>query len=860
MKKFRPGSFPGPSRVMVVMLLSSLILLGTSYFFIQAQTTAKEDELSISDFTDEDLIASWEKGDGEYMLPADTGSKVTLHGFDDPNDPICDDCGLVRFLQVADLEAPVTGSSLDKSITLSASRGVSSSVSWSPNDSKAKENTVYTVTITFTPKSGYHFDANTTATIDGVAASVTRVNSRITISKTFGMTGPAPAVVTYGDWEYEPAAGKITKYIGTKTDVSVPSMLNGTRITSIGERAFMSNSTITSVSIPRAITSVGERAFAYCTALRKVSFNDGLKEIGNYAFSSCTSLSDVSLPDSLTKIPFAAFWKCSALKDVSFGKDIQTLAASAFVECGLTHVCIPANVFEEAVKTGAFDSKVTLHLYDDDSDPTCDDCGYIRFLNIADLDAPSTGVQLDKSFSYAASKVSGSSVTWSPSDRTAKPSTVYTVTITFSSNYGYHFDERTTASINGESVSTELVSNRKLTVTKTYPSTAAPTPTATPSPKATPSPRNTPSPRVSATPVPGKSTPTPTRRPDIPITTPTVTPTPSNTPRPTNPPVIPSITPSNTPTPTNTPVPTVTTTPTATPVPGKPTPTLAPGQPTPTTAPGQPTPTITPVPVTPTPTPDPEEEWPTFEDFVERLYTIALNRASEPEGKEFWVKQVVEEGFTGADCARYFLLEAPEFMNRGLNDDDFVETLYKTFFDRESEPEGKAFYLKELKNGTPRTKVVEYFIESTEWCNVCATYGVKSGSLYYKATIPSRNALKFAERLYTCCLGREAEEDGLQFWALRLTNLDESGYTAALKFFESEEFEGFHTTNEEFLERLYHTFMDRDSDEEGIKYWLRRMKDGETRHGVIYDFADSPEFLQICRSYGINTGLEKVEK
>ncbi|MBP5266344.1 MAG: DUF4214 domain-containing protein, partial [Lachnospiraceae bacterium] len=89
--------------------------------------------------------------------------------------------------------------------------------------------------------------------------------------------------------------------------------------------------------------------------------------------------------------------------------------------------------------------------------------------------------------------------------------------------------------------------------------------------------------------------------------------------------------------------------------------------------------------------PEPVKD-PSFEDFVERLYTVALGRASEPEGKAFWVDQVVNKGFTGADCARFFLLDAPEFLGRGLTDDEFVEILYKTFFDRESEPDGKAYW------------------------------------------------------------------------------------------------------------------------------------------------------------------------
>ena len=245
---------------------------------------------------------------------------------------------------------------------------------------------------------------------------------------------------------------------------------------------------------------------------------------------------------------------------------------------------------------------------------------------------------------------------------------------------------------------------------------------------------------------------------------------------------------------------------------------------------------------------------PSFEDFVERLYVVALGRASEAEGKAFWVDQVVNKGFTGADCARFFMLGAPEFLGRNLTDDEFVEVLYKTYFDRDSEPDGKAYWLGRLASGTERAVLVEEFIESVEWCNVCAGYGVKSGAKYHKATVPSKNAVKFATRLYTCCLGRDPEAEGLEYWALALTNLDATGYQAASLFFTLPEFVGLKTTNEEYLTRLYTTFMGREPEADGFAYWLGLLNGGTDRVDVMKAFAGCPEFQEICNSYGIERG------
>ena len=254
-------------------------------------------------------------------------------------------------------------------------------------------------------------------------------------------------------------------------------------------------------------------------------------------------------------------------------------------------------------------------------------------------------------------------------------------------------------------------------------------------------------------------------------------------------------------------------------------------------------------PVTPTDTPVEEAS---FEDFVERLYVVALNRASESEGKAFWCEHVGNGDLTGAACAREFLTSA-EFHGRGLSDEEFLKVLYKTFFDRDAEadPDGFNFWMNSLKT-QGRDTVVEGFINSTEWCNVCARYGVRSGASTAKATEASAMATAFAERLYTKCLGRDAEPEGLKWWSLALTNLDVSGSTAARGFFESQEFIGFNTDEREYLTRLYRTFMGREPDDGGKNYWLDSMAQGMTREQVFDCFVSSPEFTDICKSYGID--------
>ena len=225
----------------------------------------------------------------------------------------------------------------------------------------------------------------------------------------------------------------------------------------------------------------------------------------------------------------------------------------------------------------------------------------------------------------------------------------------------------------------------------------------------------------------------------------------------------------------------------------------------------------------------------TFEDFVERLYVVALERPSEPEGKAFWCEKVQDGTYDGAYCARFFLT-SPEFLGKNKTDEQFVDTLYRTFFDREADDEGRAFWIKKIKESSKET-VIEGFINSTEWCNICAAYGVKSGAQWAKATIASKNATDFATRLYTECLGREAEEGGLKYWSLSLTNLERTGTQAAKEFFYSEEFLSKNLSNEEYIMRLYGTFMGRTPEADGKAYWLDLLNKGGSRDEVFNFFA-----------------------
>ena len=103
-----------------------------------------------------------------------------------------------------------------------------------------------------------------------------------------------------------------------------------------------------------------------------------------------------------------------------------------------------------------------------------------------------------------------------------------------------------------------------------------------------------------------------------------------------------------------------------------------------------------------------------LDEYVERLYTEILGRPSEPEGKEYWKKVIIEGKddngniYDAATAARRGFFESTEYKNKGRNDDEFLKDLYHAFFGREPDEAGYADWQNRMKNqGYSRQRVID---------------------------------------------------------------------------------------------------------------------------------------------------------
>ena len=101
-------------------------------------------------------------------------------------------------------------------------------------------------------------------------------------------------------------------------------------VTTIGEGAFK-RSVLTSVTIPSGVENIGVRAFELAVSLQTVTFgeNSRLEVIGDWAFSSNYSLTSISIPLGVTRIEPNTF-STSALRSISIPSSVTFIGSSAF--------------------------------------------------------------------------------------------------------------------------------------------------------------------------------------------------------------------------------------------------------------------------------------------------------------------------------------------------------------------------------------------------------------------------------------------------------------------------------------------------------------------------------------------------
>ena len=82
----------------------------------------------------------------------------------------------------------------------------------------------------------------------------------------------------------------VTDYIGTATEVVIPSIYSGKAVTSIGKKAFYFCENLTGIIIPDTVTSIGQMSFSFCFNLTEIVIPTSVVYVGEAAFEESSSL------------------------------------------------------------------------------------------------------------------------------------------------------------------------------------------------------------------------------------------------------------------------------------------------------------------------------------------------------------------------------------------------------------------------------------------------------------------------------------------------------------------------------------------------------------------------------------------
>lgn len=256
-------------------------------------------------------------------------------------------------------------------------------------------------------------------------------------------------------------------------------------------------------------------------------------------------------------------------------------------------------------------------------------------------------------------------------------------------------------------------------------------------------------------------------------------------------------------------------------------------------------------------------------DFVERLYTIVLGRASDPEGKNNWAVALTNGKLTASEVAAGFF-GSQEYVNHNKSNRDFVIDLYNTMLDRKGviDQPGLENWLNHLRVDYSRPQVYNGFVGAPEFINLCAAYGFANGAPVDPAKfnmgansdsgkvitrMSNADAAAAVDHLYNSLLGR-APDPNAAGWVTTLENAGISYAAAAASLCTSAEFQSKNTTDEQFINAVYNALLGHGCDAASMATRKAALNAGITRSSMFAEICNSQEFRIRCSLMGYAWG------
>ncbi len=115
---------------------------------------------------------------------------------------------------------------------------------------------------------------------------------------------------------YNPDNGEIIGCDSSVRSAVIPSVINGVKITGIGNGAFSQCRRLNNVVIPEGASFISNMAFSDCKYLKNITIPKSIRSIGNYAFNK-SGLTNINIPSGVVSIGENAFFECQNLISVN---------------------------------------------------------------------------------------------------------------------------------------------------------------------------------------------------------------------------------------------------------------------------------------------------------------------------------------------------------------------------------------------------------------------------------------------------------------------------------------------------------------------------------------------------------------
>jgi hypothetical protein len=234
--------------------------------------------------------------------------------------------------------------------------------------------------------------------------------------------------------------------------------------------------------------------------------------------------------------------------------------------------------------------------------------------------------------------------------------------------------------------------------------------------------------------------------------------------------------------------------------------------------------------------------------LVTHYFNAILRRAPDAGGKAFWESEAARLQSIGANVneawfamAQFFFF-SPEYAAFGRDAAGFVTDLYRTFFNRDPDGGGLAFWVAQLEAGMPREVVLASFMFSAE-------FAAFTESIF--GDTAARAEVDMVMDFYRGLLARAPEAGGFDFWVERFRaaqcvgagNVYAEVESISAGFANGAEYAAKNRSNAQYVGDLYNAFLRRGGDLAGVQFWISQL-DAEalSRDDVRRNFVASAEF------------------